>query len=108
MRRKILLQEDKLAKIESTNKMRHLDLQERFEEKDKLELEVSDLEKRKVDYNLQLQRATNGSLTLGLQYNPVKQQLMVMVDSARNLVPVNLGEKHSDPYVKVICLVNNE
>ena len=60
MRRKILLQEDKLAKIESTNKMRHLDLQERFEEKDKLELEVSDLEKRKVDYNLQLQRAELG------------------------------------------------
>ena len=60
MRRKMLLQEDKLAKIESTNKMRHLDLQERFEEKDKLELEVSDLEKRKIDYNLQLQRAELG------------------------------------------------
>ena len=60
MRRKILLQEDKLAKIEITNKMRRLELQERFEEKEKLELEVSDLEKRKVDYKLRLQRAESG------------------------------------------------
>ena len=60
MRRKILLQEDKLFEIESANKIQNLELEEKFEEKEKLELHVSDLEKKKIDYKFQLQRAETG------------------------------------------------
>jgi hypothetical protein len=46
-------------------------------------------------------RARNGTLKLGLKYKEDTQELIILVDSGSNLPPVNHGEKHSDPYVKV-------
>ena len=54
------MQEDKLYKIESANKIKQQELADNFKEKDNLELEVSNLEQKKVDYKFQLQRAETG------------------------------------------------
>eukprot|EP00092_Neocalanus_flemingeri_P013437 GFUD01014488.1.p1 GENE.GFUD01014488.1~~GFUD01014488.1.p1 ORF type:complete len:452 (+),score=121.42 GFUD01014488.1:89-1444(+) len=60
MRRKILIQEDQLFKVESANKIKQQELEDMFKEKETIELEVSDLEKKKIDYKFQLQRAETG------------------------------------------------
>ena len=175
MRRKIILQEDKLFEVETANKLKQEDLQRRLDEKIDLELAVTELEKKNVDYKFQLQqaemghtvrdpditrsesflnrlksiflkffrqmsdeisdktkdlekkiarlgdlvsmsarletkfleRATEGTLRVGIQHFRDKKQLLVVVISASGLRPVNFSEKHSDPYVKVRRILND-
>ena len=46
--------------VESENNKKHQELEEKHREKDKIELEVSDLEKKTIEYKFQLQRAETG------------------------------------------------
>ena len=54
------MQEDQLFKVESVNRVKQQELEETFKEKETIELGVSDLEKKSIEYKFQLQRAETG------------------------------------------------